>query len=87
MRPALPRDPFPLLAGALATAVVVAPWALGFSASHAAVAGHIAFAMAFGPTMTSGSCGSSDSNLSTRPCRPSAADRIWMSFGSSGWRR
>jgi hypothetical protein len=49
MRPALPRDPFPLLAGALATAVVAAPWALGFSASHAAVAGHIAFAMAFGP--------------------------------------
>ena len=49
MRLPRPADPFPPLAGALATAVVAAPWALGFSASHAAVAGHIAFAMAFGP--------------------------------------
>jgi hypothetical protein len=49
MRTALPRDPFPPLAAALATAVVAAPWALGFSASHSAVAGHIAFGMAFGP--------------------------------------
>jgi hypothetical protein len=44
-----PRDPLPLLAATLMTAVLAAPWALGFSASHAAVAGHIAFAMAFGP--------------------------------------
>jgi SPW repeat-containing protein len=43
------HDPSPLLAAALVTAGAVAPWALGFSASHAAVAGAIAFAMAFGP--------------------------------------
>jgi len=43
------HDPSPLLAVALVAAGALAPWALGFSASHAAVAGAIAFAMAFGP--------------------------------------
>ena len=43
------RDPLPVLAATVITAITVAPWALGYSASHAAVAGHIAFAMAFGP--------------------------------------
>lgn len=39
----------PIVAVSAVTAIASAPWALGFSASHAAVAGHIAFAMAFGP--------------------------------------
>jgi hypothetical protein len=43
------RDLLPVLAATVVTAITVAPWTLGFSASHAAVAGHIAFAMAFGP--------------------------------------
>jgi hypothetical protein len=43
------RDPLPVLAATVITAITAAPWALGFSTSHAAVAGHIAFAMAFGP--------------------------------------
>ena len=43
------RDPLPVLAATVVTAITAAPWALGFSASHAAVAGHIAFAMAFAP--------------------------------------
>ena len=43
------RDPLPVLAATVITAITIAPWALGYSASHAAVAGHIAFAMAFGP--------------------------------------
>jgi hypothetical protein len=43
----LPRGA--VLAATLVGAMTFAPWALGFSASHAAVAGHIAFAMAFGP--------------------------------------
>jgi hypothetical protein len=38
-----------VLAAAVVGASLLAPWALGFSSSHAAVAGHIAFAMAFGP--------------------------------------
>jgi hypothetical protein len=43
------RDLLPLFAATVVTTITVAPWALGFDASHAAVAGHIAFAMAFGP--------------------------------------
>jgi hypothetical protein len=43
------EDPLPAAASALVGVVVAAPWLLGFSASHAAVANHIAFAMAFGP--------------------------------------
>lgn len=44
-----PRDPLPVAAASVVGAILIAPWALGFSASHAAVAGHIAFAMTFGP--------------------------------------
>jgi hypothetical protein len=44
-----PRDLLPALAATVITAITAAPWTLGFSASHAAVAGHIAFAMAFAP--------------------------------------
>jgi SPW repeat len=43
------RDLLPTFAATVVTAITTAPWALDFSASHAAVAGHIAFAMAFGP--------------------------------------
>jgi hypothetical protein len=43
------RDPFPVAATAIVVLVTLSPWALGFSGSHAAVAGHIAFAMAFAP--------------------------------------
>jgi hypothetical protein len=43
------RDPLPLVAAGLAGAIALAPWLLGFSGSHAAVAAHIAFAMAFAP--------------------------------------
>ena len=43
------RDPLPLAAAGLAGAIALAPWLLGFSGSHAAVAAHIAFAMAFAP--------------------------------------
>jgi hypothetical protein len=43
----------PLMRPALASGIVLlaaaAPWALGFSQSHAAVANAVAFAMAFGP--------------------------------------
>jgi hypothetical protein len=39
----------PALAAAVVTASALVPWVLGFSASHAAVAGSIAFAMTFGP--------------------------------------
>jgi SPW repeat-containing protein len=46
---ARPRDPLPGIAATAIAATLIAPWALGFSASHAAVAGHIAFAMTFGP--------------------------------------
>jgi len=42
-------DRLPAFAGAVVTASVAAPWALGFAENHAAVAGSIAFAMAFGP--------------------------------------
>jgi hypothetical protein len=42
-------DPLPALAATVIGAITVAPWALGFSASHGAVASHIAFAMAFAP--------------------------------------
>ena len=42
-------DPLPTAAAALVTLDLASPWLLGFSASHAAVAGHIAFAMAFVP--------------------------------------
>jgi hypothetical protein len=50
-RPGLraPREPLAVASTALIALVTVSPWALGFSASHAAVAGHIAFAMGFGP--------------------------------------
>ena len=43
------RDHLPALAATAITAITAAPWALGFSANHADVAGHIAFAMAFAP--------------------------------------
>lgn len=43
------RDLLPAFAATVITAITVAPWALGFSSSHGAVAGHIAFAMAFAP--------------------------------------
>jgi hypothetical protein len=43
------RDLLPVLAATVITAITAAPWVLGFSASHAAVAGHIAFAMTFAP--------------------------------------
>ncbi|HXD67978.1 MAG TPA: SPW repeat protein [Solirubrobacteraceae bacterium] len=43
------REPLPAAAAAIVVLVTVSPWALGFSGSHAAVAGHIAFAMGFGP--------------------------------------
>lgn len=39
----------PGVAATVIAASVIAPWALGFSASHAAVAAHIAFAMTFAP--------------------------------------
>jgi hypothetical protein len=42
-------DPLPGVAVTVVAASTIAPWALGFSADHAAVAGHIAFAMTFGP--------------------------------------
>jgi hypothetical protein len=44
-----PREPLPAAAAAVVLLVTVSPWVLGFSGSHAAVAGHIAFAMGFGP--------------------------------------
>jgi hypothetical protein len=47
--PARGRDPLPALAATVIGAITVAPWALGFSAGHGAVASHIAFAMAFVP--------------------------------------
>ena len=37
------------LAAGVVGAILIAPWVLGFSTSHAAVAGHLAFAMTFGP--------------------------------------
>jgi hypothetical protein len=43
------RNLLPAAAASVIAAATVAPWALGFNASHAAVANHIAFAMAFGP--------------------------------------
>jgi hypothetical protein len=43
------EDPLPAAASTLVGVVVAAPWLLDFSASHPAVANHIAFAMAFGP--------------------------------------
>jgi hypothetical protein len=43
------RDRLPLAAAGIIGATVFAPWLLGFSDSHAAVAAHIAFAMAFAP--------------------------------------
>ena len=42
-------DPLPPLASTLIALGVASPWLLGFSASHAAIANHIAFAMAFAP--------------------------------------
>lgn len=49
-RPTVDADRMlPALAAGLAAALVFAPWALGFSASHAAVAGQIAFAMGVAP--------------------------------------
>jgi hypothetical protein len=44
-----PRQMLGVVAGTITTALVFAPWVLGFSASHAAVAGHIAFAMGVAP--------------------------------------
>ena len=43
------RDRLPAAAALVVTASLLAPWALGFSASGAAVADHIAFAMTFAP--------------------------------------
>jgi SPW repeat-containing protein len=43
------RDLLPALAATVIAASTAAPWALRFSASHAAVAGHIAFAMTVAP--------------------------------------
>ena len=43
------RRLLPALAAGITIALVFAPWVLGFSASHAAVAGHIAFAMGVAP--------------------------------------
>jgi hypothetical protein len=43
------EDPLPAAASTLVIAALAAPWMFGFSASHPAVANHIAFAMAFGP--------------------------------------
>jgi SPW repeat len=43
------RQALPAIAASVIVAVTAAPWALGFSASHAAVAAHIAFAMGAGP--------------------------------------
>jgi hypothetical protein len=50
-RPGLrtPREPLAAAATAVIVLVTVSPWALGFSASHSAVAEHIAFAMGFAP--------------------------------------
>ena len=49
-RPTVDADRMlPALAAGLAGALVCAPGALGFSGSHAAVAGHIAFAMGVAP--------------------------------------
>lgn len=44
-----PRDLLPPLASGLVVLAAASPWVLGFSASHAAVANAIAFAMAFAP--------------------------------------
>lgn len=49
MKPKPPVDPLPPLASGLVVLSAAAPWLLGFSASHAAVANGIAFAMAFAP--------------------------------------
>ena len=43
------RRLLPALAAGITSALIFAPWALGFSASHAAIAGHIAFAMGIAP--------------------------------------
>ena len=50
-RPAVPdaRQLLPALAAGITSVLVFAPWVLGFSASHAAIAGHIAFAMGIAP--------------------------------------
>jgi hypothetical protein len=39
----------PATAATIVAASLIAPWALGFSGSHPAVAGHIFIAMTFGP--------------------------------------
>jgi SPW repeat-containing protein len=49
MKTRLPVDPLPPLASGLVVLAAASPWLLGFSASHAAVANGIAFAMAFAP--------------------------------------
>ena len=43
------RDALPPLATGVVILAAASPWLLGFSASHAAVANGIAFAMAFAP--------------------------------------
>lgn len=50
-RPGLgaPGKPVAVAATVVIALVTVSPWALGFNASHAAVAEHIAFAMGFAP--------------------------------------
>ncbi len=53
-RPARHRAPdvrrlLPALAAGITSALVFAPWVLGLSASRAAIAGHIAFAMGIAP--------------------------------------
>ena len=45
----LPIEPLSAAAATVILLVTVSPWVLGFSGSHAAVAGGIAFAMGFGP--------------------------------------
>ena len=45
----LPIEPLSAAAATVILLVTVSPWVLGFSGSHAAVAGSIAFAMGFGP--------------------------------------
>ena len=49
MKLKMPADVLPPLASGLVVLAAASPWLLGFSASHAAVANGIAFAMAFAP--------------------------------------
>ena len=82
--PALPVDPLPLVASGLVVLAAAAPWLLGFSGNHAAVANGIAFAMAFAPlglmigalSAASAACGAGGLWLAASP---------WaFGYGSSG---